>query len=77
MIYYFTKDKLLSSKRLSSTVNCKALRLRIYFGVFVSLGLRGSKPAGAPTATQQPSGTEPLRGDKARVLSWVQIESTA
>lgn len=77
MIYYFTKDKLLSSEHLSSMMNSKALCLRIYLGVFVSLRLRGSKPTAAPTATQQPSPTEPLRGDKARVLSWVQIESTA
>lgn len=55
MIYYFTKDRALSSKYSSSTVNCKAFNLEFFFFflVFVSLGLGESEPTTAPSATQQ------------------------
>lgn len=53
MIYYLTKDRALSSKCSSNTVNCRAFNLGFFSEFLSPWGLGDSEPTAAPCATQQ------------------------
>lgn len=69
MIYYFTKDRALSSECSSSTVNCKDLHLRICFEFLFPWGSGRANPLLLPLPR---SSRAALRAKLHRASAWRQ-----